>query len=55
MSGIFMDGPGITPGAENCKCGQDCEFPCWQRLGITDEPCGQCECVGSQAVAVSDE
>lgn len=45
MARIFVDGPGITPGAENCKCGPDCECPCWQMLGLTDDPvCGVCGC-----------
>lgn len=41
--GTFVDGTGITPGTESCKCGPECEFPCWQRLGIA-EACSQCEC-----------
>lgn len=41
--GIFLDGTGITPGTEKCRCGPDCEFPCWQRLGIAD-PCPECGC-----------
>jgi hypothetical protein len=40
---IFADGTGITPGTEECKCGHECEFPCWQRLGIAP-PCGACGC-----------
>lgn len=39
----FLDGTGITPGTEKCKCGNDCEFPCWQRLGIADA-CRSCGC-----------
>jgi hypothetical protein len=45
----FIDGSRITPGTEKCMCdstvplpfGQqrDCEFPCWQRLGLTSSPC----------------
>lgn len=35
----FMDGNRITPGTERCVCGNDCEFPCWQRLGLTEQPC----------------
>ena len=41
--GFFIDGTGITPGTEDCKCGNDCEFPCWQRLGIAP-CCGSCGC-----------
>lgn len=26
-----------------CSCGPDCEFPCWQRLGIAN-PCVDCGC-----------
>jgi hypothetical protein len=22
-----------------CDCTSRCEFPCWQRVGLTDEPC----------------
>lgn len=36
---IFMDGNRVTPGTEKCVCGPECEFPCWQRLGLTDQPC----------------
>lgn len=43
MSGIHLDGTGITPGTEECKCGMECEFPCWQRLGIADA-CRACGC-----------
>ena len=39
MTAEFMDGNRITPGTENCKCGPQCEFPCWMRLGLTDHPC----------------
>lgn len=35
----FFDGTGVTPGTEGCKCGPSCEFPCWQRLGLTTDPC----------------
>lgn len=31
---VFVDGN--PPG---CKCGPDCEMPCWQRLGLTDQKC----------------
>jgi hypothetical protein len=35
----FVDGDRVTPGTERCVCGPECEFPCWQRLGLTSEPC----------------
>lgn len=41
---IFADGPGFTIGTENCRCGSTCDWPCWQRLGITEEPCEECHC-----------
>lgn len=40
---VFLDGTGITPGSEKCKCGPECEMPCWQRIGIADA-CGACGC-----------
>ena len=43
MSGMFLDGTGITPGTGECKCGPDCEMPCWQRIGIAPA-CGACGC-----------
>lgn len=36
---VFVDGDRVTPGTEGCKCGPRCEFPCWQRLGLTETPC----------------
>lgn len=36
---MFMDGDRVTPGTERCVCGPDCEFPCWQRIGLTETPC----------------
>lgn len=36
---IFVDGNRVTPGTEKCKCGPECEMPCWQRIGLTDQPC----------------
>jgi hypothetical protein len=39
----FFDGTRITAGSEKCRCANDCEFPCWQRLGIA-EACGACGC-----------
>lgn len=35
----FLDGNRVTPGTEKCKCGPDCEMPCWQRIGLTSQPC----------------
>lgn len=38
----FVDGSRVTPGSEGCRCDTDgrvCEFPCWQRLGLTPDPC----------------
>jgi hypothetical protein len=26
-------------GTAKCECGPDCEFPCWQRQGLTPVPC----------------
>lgn len=40
---VFLDGTGITPGSEQCKCGKDCEFPCWQRVGWASA-CSSCGC-----------
>ena len=31
---IFIDGD-----PPNCNCGLDCEMPCWQRVGLTADPC----------------
>lgn len=42
-SGVFVDGSRVSPGSEACRCGNDCEFPCWQRLGIA-EACSSCAC-----------
>ena len=36
---ICLDGDALMPG---CVCTSGCELPCWQRIGIDDEPC----CVG---------
>jgi hypothetical protein len=38
---IFADGTRVTTGTEKCQCdkGKLCEWPCWQRIGITSEPC----------------
>lgn len=42
IAGVFVCGKIDMP---ECKCGPDCEFPCWQRVGLTDEPaCGSCGC-----------
>ena len=32
----FADGQATVPG---CVCGHFCEFPCWQREGLTKDPC----------------
>lgn len=32
----MLEGPG-------CRCGGDCDFPCWQRVGIAP-PCEVCGC-----------
>jgi hypothetical protein len=42
-NGIFVDGTGVTPGSERCKCTAECEFPCWQRIGIAPA-CSACKC-----------
>lgn len=32
--------PGLHP---RCQCGPDCEFPCWQQLGLVpDDQIGNC-------------
>lgn len=31
---LFIDGNG--PG---CSCGPECEMPCWQRVGLTEDAC----------------
>lgn len=33
---VFVDGHFNVAG---CQCGPTCEFPCWQRAGLTDQPC----------------
>jgi hypothetical protein len=33
---VFLDGNASVPG---CKCNPTCEMPCWQRVGLTSEPC----------------
>jgi hypothetical protein len=38
----FVDGTRITAGSEGCVCDRGpapCEFPCWQRIGLTATPC----------------
>lgn len=45
----FLDGSRITVGTAKCMCDsdtprpdgrpRDCEFPCWQRVGMTTQPC----------------
>jgi hypothetical protein len=42
MSEAFPDGTRVTPGSEGCVCDrgpEPCEFPCWQRIGLTSKPC----------------
>lgn len=39
---MFVDGSRVTPGTEKCMCDtghRRCEFPCWQRIGLTTDPC----------------
>lgn len=36
---MLLDGDRLTPGSENCVCTPDCEMPCWQRIGMTTDPC----------------
>lgn len=38
---IFVDGNVNYP---SCRCKPDCEMPCWQLDGLTDEPCDACGC-----------
>jgi hypothetical protein len=38
----FVEGTRITAGSEGCVCDRGptpCEFPCWQRIGLTATPC----------------
>jgi hypothetical protein len=35
----FLDGDRVTPGTEGCKCGPQCELPCWMRIGLTSKAC----------------
>lgn len=45
----FIDGSKTTPGTSKCMCdrpeprpyglARHCEFPCWQRIGLTETPC----------------
>ena len=37
---VFTDGNQNVPG---CVCENDCEFPCWQRVGV-GPPCEVCGC-----------
>lgn len=42
VSTVMLDGSRITPGTEDCKCdtgSRSCEFPCWQRVGLTTDLC----------------
>jgi len=46
---ILLDGDRLMPG---CVCTSGCEFPCWQRIGIDDEPCcAGCAPLGGEAPA----
>ena len=40
---LFVDGTRVTPGSESCRCTAECEFPCWQRIGIAPA-CRSCNC-----------
>lgn len=37
---LHVDGKANYP---SCRCGNNCEFPCWQRVGLADA-CGACGC-----------
>lgn len=40
--GPFLDpAPGLHT---KCRCDNDCEMPCWQLYGLTDQSCGACGC-----------
>lgn len=47
---IFFDSNKNTPG---CACTINCDFPCWQRVGLTG-PCEQCGC-GKQILETASE
>lgn len=48
---IIFDG---TQRMKACKCSPDCEFPCWQRVGIAPA-CEACECgVGTLAASMKE-
>lgn len=49
--GAFVCPPQDPPG---CKCGGQCEFPCWQRDGIAG-PCTDCGCHLSAVEPVTEE
>lgn len=36
MVSVFVDG---NTNVRGCACGPECEFPCWQRVGLTTDPC----------------
>lgn len=38
---VFVDGSANYP---SCRCKPDCDFPCWQMVGLSDEPCQACGC-----------
>lgn len=48
LGGVFVERAPAT-----CACLPDCEFPCWQRLGIANacEECGCSEAVDLEAAA----
>ena len=49
----LLDGDRLVPG---CVCTSGCEFPCWQRVGIDDEPCcAGCAPLGGEAPARQDQ
>lgn len=40
---VFIDGTGVTPGTEACRCTNECEHPCWMRVGLAPA-CRSCNC-----------
>ena len=48
-----LDGVFVERAPTTCACLPDCEFPCWQRLGIANacEECGCSEAVDLEAAA----
>lgn len=39
MSTVFVDGKVNVVGCQCDKDGRLCEWPCWQRVGLTSVPC----------------